>query len=260
MTILNLQGERVEPTQPERAPYRIAIAIPSGDYLPASFAFDLSQLVGSTIAARPDIDVRVTNVQSTIIHAARKSLVEMAMAHECSHIFFLDSDQRFPRHALVRLLSHNLPIVAAGYVTRRSPTLPVSFKDDRHVLASRQYTEPGETGLVEIVATGLGCCLIDLDVFRAMSEPYFSFAWNEDGEVIGEDVWMMRKAREELGLQIWLDQGLSQSIGHVGIKTFTHADALVERGMRSERELERAARETAGEVAPAPEEPAAAVE
>lgn len=231
MTILNMQGEQVEPTRP---PIRVAVAVPSGDLVPMGFAFDLAQMVGATIAARPDIDIRLTNVQGTIIHASRQSLVQMAIRGECTHILWLDSDMRFPRHTLSRLLHHGLPIVAANYATRRSPTLPVSFKDDRHTIESRVYTAPGELGLEEIVATGLGCCLIDIDVFKAMSEPWFSFAWNEQQQVIGEDVWFFRKAREELGLKVYLDHGLSQSIGHVGTKIYTMADALVERDLKAE--------------------------
>jgi hypothetical protein len=220
-------------TTDEAPKMRVAVAVPSGDLVPMGFAFDLAQMVGATIAARPDIDIRLTNVQGTTIHASRKSLVEMAIKNDCTHILFIDSDMRFPRHSLSRLLHHNLPIVAANYVTRRSPTLPVSFKDDSHTISSRVYTEPGETGLEEIAATGLGMCLIDLDVFRAMEQPWFSFAWNENHDVIGEDVWFFRKARE-LGLPVMLDHGLSQSIKHVGIHLYEMSDALVQRELRAE--------------------------
>ncbi len=232
MTVLNAQGEA--PTPPM---IRVCIAIPSGDFVPMSFAYDLAQMVGATVANNPHIDIRIANIQGTILTSSRRELVKMAKASGCDWILWLDSDMRFPRHTLVRLLTHNVPVVAANYCTRREPLRPVSFADDTDP-HSRVFTEPGETGLQEVASTGMGCMLTHISIFdrlEGVKKPVFHFGWNADtGTLTGEDIWFARRVREELGEKVFLDHGLSQEVRHVGIAEYTQADALVARDLAAE--------------------------
>jgi len=214
---------------------KIAIAIPSGDLVPAGFAFDLCQLVGATIAARPDLEIKLSNIQGTILQESRNGLVDMALKNECDYLLFIDSDMRFPRTALSRLLHHRLPVVAVNYCTRRSPSIPVTFKDDTHTLESRVYSEIGNMELEEVSATGLGLVLFDLDIFRALKRPWFAFAHNNEGQMIGEDIFLFKRIREELGIKVFVDHGLSQQSGHVGTYIYTMADALAARELKQAR-------------------------
>ena len=208
---------------------KVAVAIPSGDQVAIGFAFDLAQMIGSTVATRNDIDVRLTNIQSSVLHKSRRDLVRLALKHDCTHLLFLDSDMRFPRHTLLRLLSHGEPIVGVNYVTRRPPTLPVTFRNDDNP-NDRVYTEVESTGLEEVASTGLGVCLFDLDLFRHLSEPWFDFVWEgDDLHLVGEDVYLFRKLRQELGAKVLIDHDLSKEVLHVGSHDYGLHDALAAR-------------------------------
>lgn len=230
MAIFDQDGNVVVNAAPD---LRVCVAIPSGDQVAAGFAFDLAQLCGATVGARRDIDIRLAHVQGTIIHRSRRDLVRMGLNGGCTHILFLDSDMRFPRNTLVRLLSHGRPIVAANYSQRRQPCLPVSF-DGSGDAKVRVYTELDSTGLEEVDSTGFGVMLIDLDVFRQLPEPWFSFEWREDGAMIGEDVYFSRKVREHLGIPTLIDHDLSHQVKHIGVHEYGMADALVARDLAAE--------------------------
>lgn len=236
MAILDQDGK---PVTPEKPKIRVCVAIPSGDQVAAGFMYDLATLTGATMAARRDIDLRLSHVQGTIIHTARRDLVRMALKGDCTHILFLDSDMRFPRGTLLRLLSHGVPIVGANYPTRRHPSRPVSFVSDKSD-KDRVYTELESTGLQEVDSTGFGVMLIDMDVFRNLPEPWFSFEWRTPQHMVGEDVYFSRKVRAELGLPTLIDHDLSKQVKHIGIHEYTMTDALVARDM-AEEELAAAA-------------------
>ena len=78
----------------------------------------------------------------------------------------------------------------------------------------------------EIDGSGMGCCLIDMDVFDKFKKeniPYFKENWIDikpDGENvrmnISEDLWFFKKAKE-LGYRVWCDS--SVLCDHMGIET-----------------------------------------
>jgi hypothetical protein len=234
MALLDRDGNEIPPTVQAAPQIRVCIAIPSGDQVAAGFAFDLAQMVGATIGARPDIDIRIANIQGTIIHKSRRDLVRMAIQGGCTHLLFLDSDMRFPRNTLVRLLSHGEPIVAANYIQRRKPYLPVSFMHDQHD-RDRVYTELDSTGLQAVDSTGMGVMLLDLGLFVELSQPWFSFEWfNEGKHMVGEDVYFCRKVKRELGIATLIDHDLSKEVRHVGQAEYEMTDGLVARDMAAD--------------------------
>ena len=238
MTILDATGTPVPQT-----PIKVVVAIPSGDFVPMGFCYDLTQLVAATSVNNPHIDIRVANIQGTIVTASRRDLVKLAQKGGADWILWLDSDMRFPRHTLVRLLSHDKRIVCANYCTRRAPARPVAFlTDDR--LSERVYTEPHQRDLQAIASIGMGCMLTHISIFDELDgqqTPWFNFGWDtEEGFLIGEDVWFCRRVREELGESIWLDHGLSQDIRHVGIAEYANTDAVVARDLSTAAEASTA--------------------
>lgn len=247
MSILDQDGNPVAPATPEKPKIRVCVAIPSGDHVAAGFMYDIASLTGATMASRRDIDLRLSHVQGTLVHTARRNLVKMAMKGDCTHILFLDSDMRFPRSTLLRLLSHNVPIVGANYVTRRDPPRPVSFLTDEND-RDRVFTELDSTGLQEVDSTGFGIMLLDMDVFRNLPEPWFSFEWRTPQYMIGEDVYFCRKARAELGIPTLIDHDLSKEVKHVGMREYTMTDALVARDLDAEEEATKAGLGGAPEV------------
>lgn len=217
----------IQPATPTpEKPFRVAVSIPCGDEVKTGFAYDLANLMCATALTRDDVSLRLATLRGTIIHKSREELVFAALEHGMTHILFLDSDMRFPRNALVHLLARDGYIVGTNYTTRRMPCRPVTFADDVDA-SKRVYTEADADGLQEVASIGFGCVLIDLDVFRGLSRPWFACPWDEETrKFIGEDVYFCRKVRQELGLPILIDHGLSQNIAHIGEWEYRHGHAL----------------------------------
>ena len=114
---------------PERPklPFRVAVSIPCGDEVKTGFAYDLSNMMCATCLSRDDVELRLHTLKGTILPKSREELVFMALQQDYTHIFFLDSDMRFPRHSLLHLLARNAYVVGANYATRRYPVRPVTF-------------------------------------------------------------------------------------------------------------------------------------
>lgn len=143
--------------------------------------------------------------------AARNDLVKKLLEGDFTHLFFMDSDMKFPAASLGRLLQHDKDIVGGFYVRKRSGFLANAFVD----------IEKGRTvkwcdKLEKVDALGTGCMLIKRKVFETMAAPWFEYKpYPEDStQVQTEDVVFCDKARA-LGFEIWCDGTIK--CGHVGM-------------------------------------------
>jgi hypothetical protein len=84
----------------------------------------------------------------------------------CSHVFFLDDDVLVHPDALLKLASHQRPIVSGLYYAKQSVATPLVLSGE-YGGTTRSWV-PGE--LVDCWAHGMGCTLIDADVFRTMRD------------------------------------------------------------------------------------------
>ncbi len=80
----------------------------------------------------------------------------------CSKLLFLDDDLLFHPELLLKLLSHERPIVSGLYYTKASVPTPLVLHGEYGGTA-KSWT-PGE--LIECDGHGMGSCLIDTDVLR----------------------------------------------------------------------------------------------
>jgi hypothetical protein len=144
----------------------------------------------------------------------RNILIRQALEHNCTHIFFVDDDVLIPQDALKRLLAHDKDIVSGLYLMRNFPHAPIAFnvamKDGK---CRFKFLNNEETGLIEVVNFGLGCCLIKTDVFRKMPDPWIRIGqlntqeWNDD-------IDFFNRARGDYDYHLWLD--LDVRCGHMG--------------------------------------------
>ena len=65
-------------------------------------------------------------MRGTYLPQQRMTLVKEAFQSGSTHILWIDSDMRFPKDALIRLLDRDLPIVGANYPMRRTPIIPTA--------------------------------------------------------------------------------------------------------------------------------------
>lgn len=124
---------------------------------------------------------------------ARTFLVRKALENpEITDILFVDDDILLPKDAISVLCDTNEPIVAANYVKKQYPieTTALQVREINGIVHNQEVkAEQGNMTPVTVSQMGLGACLISVDVFKKLKEPWFEFKYNPDGSVFaGEDV------------------------------------------------------------------------
>ena len=83
-------------------------------------------------------------------------------------------------------------------------------------------TTPDSISLKKVWRIGTGIMLVKMSVFDTIPEPWFPIAWDEElQDYRGED-WAFCDALDRAGIPIYVDEGLSRAIGHVGDFRFEH--------------------------------------
>jgi len=178
----------------------IGILIPTRDFVNAGFSYDLARLVGFTVGSSHHKVVLYTS-SGTLLSAQRQDLAKSAIEAGCTHTLWLDSDMRFPKDTILRLLKHDTGIVCANYAKRRFPTEPIAVRknatDEDAKTIQRVYTEDHSTGLVDVDYCGMGVMLVKSEVYKTMEYPWFAIPWVPNAQdYMGEDVWFCRRAAE----------------------------------------------------------------
>lgn len=215
----NGNGHHVVPDDvPEAKPISVTICIPCQDEVKAMFAHDLRRLI-----VPAEIEVRQLFVQGTLIADSRQTLVDNAMKDEPTHLLWLDSDMRFPADTLIRLLAHNLPVVAANYVTRRPPIKPVAMMSLSPTERVDCFSLKDSTGLQQVAHVGMGVMLTETWMFREWPKPWFLVEYIEKkGHSLGEDVFFCNYCTA-MNVPVYVDHDLSKEVFHIGSMEFHHA-------------------------------------
>jgi len=147
------------------------------------------------------------------IDAVRNHIVEEALDWDCTHLLMLDTDQEHPPDVVMKLLSHDLPIVGAKVYRRYPPYDPILLRGSIPIFGhvSDEECESGE--LVEVDATGCGALMCKMDVFLNIPRPWFKWEMPKIDDVdvmIGEDFYFCNKAKEA-GYKIYVDTSLEVS-------------------------------------------------
>src|SRR5262245_63481398 len=93
----------------------------------------------------------------------REAILDAALGDpDVTHVLWLDSDIRFPKDLIIRMLNHQKPWICASYTERSAPFRPVAFNDAQD-FDNRAWPEPGLTGLQPIHACGFGCMFMEVE-------------------------------------------------------------------------------------------------
>jgi GT2 family glycosyltransferase len=142
----------------------------------------------------------------------RNLMIQQALENDCTHVFFLDDDVAFEKDLLSRLLAHDKDIVTGLYFMRNYPHTPIIFDYANETGHCRtHYLSDNEKGLIEIVATGLGCCLIKTEVFKKVEKPWIRLGELELDHWC-DDIGFFRRVREA-GFKLHCD--LDAKVGHM---------------------------------------------
>jgi len=181
---------------------KVVIAVPVADasFMKARTAASICHTIIGSGGIVIDMLLRI----SCDIVSSRTWLVLEAIKNGATHILFVDSDMTFPEDTLIRLLSHEKPIVGVEYNKREFPLK----------LVSEALDERSETALYKAKHVGTGMLLIDLTVFPKLKGPWFNFGRDGQGALaMGEDVWFCNTARDA-GFDVWVDPTIK--MGHCG--------------------------------------------
>ena len=186
-------------------PRRAVICVPSNRDFPAEVADSFAGIYGRGLV-EGTVTAKIV-LGDTYLDAARNLLVTYALdvPTEPTHIFWMDDDMVMPSDTIGRLMAHRLPIVGGLYHQKSPPFRPVAYNrsvmGDRHVEMISLPDDP--SGVVEVDGMGLGCCLVELDVYLRIAEE-FGPRWHRVEEGVGEDLVFFEQVRA-LGIPIWLD-------------------------------------------------------
>jgi len=145
--------------------------------------------------------------------SARNECVRKCRQNNFQWLLFIDDDVFIPENALDRFLKSGKDIITGLYWTKSETPAPVIFKE---MGKGPMYDFPLDK-VIPIGGSGLGCCLINMDIFDKFDEagiPYFVENWvytAPDGDKmkcpIGEDHYFFWKAKE-FGYPAFCDTGV----------------------------------------------------
>jgi hypothetical protein len=164
------------------------------------------------------------------IDTLRNDLVEEALVIGASHIIMMDTDMDYHPQTIPQLLSHKLPVVGALTFRRYPPFDPIMLRGKLGDYESIDEWKEGE--LMEVDATGAGCLLFDMSVFRKMPKPWFKFRHIKTGEGIGEDIGFCSDLKEA-GYKIFVDTTVPS--GHLTTLCVNHQTYLLYKAMKIEQ-------------------------
>jgi len=145
---------------------------------------------------------------------ARKEVVRKARERNFQWLLFVDDDVFVPYNVVGALMSRKKDIITGVYWTKTQVPSPVMFKE----MGTGPMWDFPLDSLFEIDGAGLGCCLINMDVFDKFDElglEHFKENWIHEKKVgnriekikcpIGEDHYFFIHAKEKCGYKVWCD-------------------------------------------------------
>jgi len=138
------------------------------------------------------------------IDEMRNALVEVAIKNKMTHILFLDTDMSFPQDMIVKMIEDiddnpKYEAITGLYVRKTPPYLPHIYPK---FLKSKKFGIAGiypVDSIFPVAGAGMGCCLIDMKVFKRIEKPYFKSGGSARGaKKLGEDLYFCAKAKPKM--------------------------------------------------------------
>lgn len=173
-------------------------------------------------------DLAVHLKADSILARGRHELLEQALQQRRTHVLFVDSDQTFPPDTLHRLLSWRKPVVACNVATKTFPSSPTAriFNPD-NPKGEPLFTTGEDQGLRRVWRIGTGIMLIELREISHLPRPFFLDTWKPEMQAFQGEDWYFCELLEKYDIKIYVDQGLSWEVGHVGDCEYRHEMTLV---------------------------------
>lgn len=172
-----------------------------------SFAICLASTVAEGISC-----TLLTPTQEIYDHAEniaiiRNSLVAQAKENDCTHLIMMDTDQVYHPNTIIKMLAHDVDVVGALVHRRYPPFAPILYRGELSKYKYVSYEEMYSGDLVEVDATGCGCILYTMDIFKALPSPWFEKQIGKNGKPIGEDIGFCSRLRS-VDYKIFVDTSI----------------------------------------------------
>jgi hypothetical protein len=202
------------------------VAFPASDSWRGKFGISLCNmmcyLMAKQVPGYRNQQMTPCEVRGSILPRSRHKLVRRAQQLNCSHILFIDTDQTFPKDTAHRLLAWDKEVVGCNVATKQLPASPTARGKSEKLGGEMIYTDPDSPLLEKAWRLGTGVMLMKLNVFEKLGPACWEIRYiPELDDYQGED-WRMCELLEEHKIPIWIDQRLSDQIGHVGEFEFKH--------------------------------------
>ena len=176
----------------------------------------------------------------SLITRGRNQLVAEFMASDCSHLMFIDADIEFDSADILKLISHDKPIVTGAYPLKMEPISYVVNLTDNALRLN---------DLVEVIDAGTGFMMIKREVISKMqrAHPELHYTGDLDRDEYRKDLVGKEDHKEELrenlyslfdtshdkearrwqkiGGKIWLDTTIK--LNHIGRKIYKGDASLI---------------------------------
>ena len=192
---------------------KIAICTPVHGDTKAGYTASLAEMLIFTLGQADPPIIRYFQRSSSMLPVGRCDLVDAALRDRADYILWVDSDHTFPPDTLIRLLAHDVDVVALNFRRRLPPHDVVAYDLEGRAMVSG-------TGLVKASQVGLGLCLMRTSVFKDITPPLFEFRIGKMGIITGEDAVLFGKIRQA-GFDIHVDMSLSAQCGHIAEQILT---------------------------------------
>jgi GT2 family glycosyltransferase len=153
---------------------------------------------------------------------ARNRIAQRALDKEVDYVLMVDNDVVLPNDALINLTDDLKDVCLGFYAHRGSDNLyhgntNICRLYDEHGMKYFHYPLESEyTGeemrlmansgeyKVKIHGGGMGCALINTDIFRKMSYPWYDWVHYKSGKMLGEDLFFCEQCKKK-GVPIYTD-------------------------------------------------------
>lgn len=179
-----------------------------------------------------DVQVTLRIIHAYQVSNGRNELAMYALQNGFDYLFFIDSDVIIPEFTLERLLAANTLVINGTYPRKEIDTIvkdnpyTTLYRHDRRGLNAINFgpffmsqNELPKEGVVPVDAAGLGCTLINTNVFRIIGgNDWFHFAQEQQRishgpYCLGEDLYFYRECLRH-NIQPYAEG--SVRCGHVG--------------------------------------------
>ena len=201
-------------------PKKIVLGIPHTGTLPVDVVLGLLKINSKHV-------INIQMLKSSILYISRENLVSGAIKAGADYIMFLDSDQIIDSDTVDKMAAHliNGEDIVTTLIFRKDPPYQPCIFSEQIELENRQislkYYDVENQDLTKpfyVESCGLGCAMINLNIFKNISQPWFL-----PRPYTGEDLSFMWEVRQK-GYKILCDPTIK--IGHVGFKNFTIQDYI----------------------------------